>query len=314
MKQQSDPYRHKKTNYPATRQEKVFNKMWRDGSMNAPLVQAVQDGAFVPAVSAQRIRDKVLAGEMPDEQDVKDFNYMFERKPTTRAKVEKFLFGEGLSADADPTASDYCLKCKQHTENVNTQMTQTANGRHMRKSNCAVCNTKKCRFVKAGAEGEGFLTDLALKGTRKVFGADKGITFPGERHLPWGPYNWAGPGTNIKERLKLMKSGKSLPINGIDRAAYTHDLEYAYARQLLDENKIDKAQLKKMIAKADADFVRRVQASKDNSFLSKTLVSGTFNAKSILDKIRENPSFVYGSTANDPTDEQWRELGFEIEG
>ena len=42
----------------------------------------------------------------------------------------------------------YCLKCKKDTENVDSKMLKTKNGRPMLLSKCAVCRSKKSKFVK----------------------------------------------------------------------------------------------------------------------------------------------------------------------
>lgn len=161
--------------------------------------------------------------------------------------------------------------------------------------------------------GAGFF-DLVKKGFQKITGVkynNNQVSFDGEQHLPWGAYQFAGPGTKIKQRLDLLKKGKSKPINDIDKAAFTHDIQYSYARYLLANNQIDAKQLKEMIAEADSEFISNVKASKDNTSLSKALVAGTFGVKKLLDAIRENPLFAYGSRDNDPTDKQWQELGYE---
>ena len=42
----------------------------------------------------------------------------------------------------------YCLKCKKYTENVNRQVSSTSNGKMMILSKCAICDSKKSRFIK----------------------------------------------------------------------------------------------------------------------------------------------------------------------
>ena len=42
----------------------------------------------------------------------------------------------------------YCLKCRKNTENINLKVSRTSNGRTMLLSNCAICNSKKSRFIK----------------------------------------------------------------------------------------------------------------------------------------------------------------------
>ena len=42
----------------------------------------------------------------------------------------------------------YCLKCRKNTESKNSKFVRTANGRIMLLSKCAVCNSKKLKFLK----------------------------------------------------------------------------------------------------------------------------------------------------------------------
>ena len=42
----------------------------------------------------------------------------------------------------------YCLKCRRNTESKNQKVAKTKNGRIMLTSNCAVCGSKKSRFIK----------------------------------------------------------------------------------------------------------------------------------------------------------------------
>ena len=42
----------------------------------------------------------------------------------------------------------YCLKCRKDTENINPRVSNTSNGRTMILSKCAVCSSKKSRFIK----------------------------------------------------------------------------------------------------------------------------------------------------------------------
>ena len=50
--------------------------------------------------------------------------------------------------------------------------------------------------------------------------------FPGEMYLPG--MNFAGPGTNLEERLTSTDAYKewSKPVDRVDNAAYHHDLAY----------------------------------------------------------------------------------------
>ena len=41
----------------------------------------------------------------------------------------------------------YCLKCKKHTKNINTRVSSTSNGKVIILSKCAICNSKKSKFI-----------------------------------------------------------------------------------------------------------------------------------------------------------------------
>ena len=56
----------------------------------------------------------------------------------------------------------YCLKCRKNTENINTRVSKTSNGRTMVLSKCANCGSKKSRFVK-NQEAKGLLSNLGVK-------------------------------------------------------------------------------------------------------------------------------------------------------
>ena len=42
----------------------------------------------------------------------------------------------------------YCLKCKKSTESTNPKVSKTTNGKAMILSTCAICNSKKSKFIK----------------------------------------------------------------------------------------------------------------------------------------------------------------------
>ena len=56
----------------------------------------------------------------------------------------------------------YFLKCKKHTENINPQVSSTSNGKVMILSKCAICGSKKSRFIK-NQEAKGLLSKLGIK-------------------------------------------------------------------------------------------------------------------------------------------------------
>ena len=42
----------------------------------------------------------------------------------------------------------YCLKCRRDTENINPKVSNNSNGKTMTLSECAICGSKKSRFIK----------------------------------------------------------------------------------------------------------------------------------------------------------------------
>ena len=58
--------------------------------------------------------------------------------------------------------NSYCLKCRKDTENINPRVSNTSNGRTMILSKCAICGSKKSRFIK-NQEAKGLLSNLGLK-------------------------------------------------------------------------------------------------------------------------------------------------------
>ena len=57
--------------------------------------------------------------------------------------------------------SSYCLKCKKNTESMNPRVSKTNNGKTVILSKCAICGSKKARFIKKQAYG--ILSNLGLK-------------------------------------------------------------------------------------------------------------------------------------------------------
>ena len=54
------------------------------------------------------------------------------------------------------------LKCRNNTENINPRDSNTTNSRTMVLSKCAICNSKKSRFIK-NQETKGLLSNLGLR-------------------------------------------------------------------------------------------------------------------------------------------------------
>ena len=56
----------------------------------------------------------------------------------------------------------YCLKCRKYTENINPKISKTSNGGTILLSKCAICNSKKSKFLK-NQEAKGLLTNLGVR-------------------------------------------------------------------------------------------------------------------------------------------------------
>ena len=56
----------------------------------------------------------------------------------------------------------YCLKCKRNTESINPKVLKTTNGKAIILSKCALCGSKKLKFIKQ-QEAKGLLSNLGLR-------------------------------------------------------------------------------------------------------------------------------------------------------
>ena len=58
----------------------------------------------------------------------------------------------------------YCLVYRKDTDNINSKMIKTKNGRLMLSSQCSVCKNIKSRFIsEKEAKGSGILSSLGIK-------------------------------------------------------------------------------------------------------------------------------------------------------
>ena len=55
-----------------------------------------------------------------------------------------------------------CLNCKKNTENIDPKISSTCNGKAMILSKCAICSSKKSRFIK-NQEAKGLLSKLGIR-------------------------------------------------------------------------------------------------------------------------------------------------------
>ena len=56
----------------------------------------------------------------------------------------------------------YCLRCRKNTENINPRFSETSNGRTIILSKCAICGSKKPRFIK-NQEAKRLLSNLGVR-------------------------------------------------------------------------------------------------------------------------------------------------------
>ena len=56
----------------------------------------------------------------------------------------------------------YCLVCRKYTKNINPKIVRDRQNRSMIQSNCAICGSKKSRFIKE-QQAMGILSNLVIK-------------------------------------------------------------------------------------------------------------------------------------------------------
>ena len=56
----------------------------------------------------------------------------------------------------------YCLKCRKDTENINLRVSNAINGKTIILSKCAICGSKKSRFIK-NQQAKGLLGNIGLR-------------------------------------------------------------------------------------------------------------------------------------------------------
>ena len=56
----------------------------------------------------------------------------------------------------------YCLNCKKNTESINPRVSATSNGKTMMLSKCAICGSKKSKFIKE-QQAKGLLSNLDIR-------------------------------------------------------------------------------------------------------------------------------------------------------
>ena len=138
----------------------------------------------------------------------------------------------------------YCLKYRKDTENINPRVSNTSNGRTMVLSKCAICGSKKSRFIK-NQEAKGLLSNLVIKTplSKVPISGDigeclrikmneivntfilAGHKFIPEMHLrqPGFTYSACEPFTKNKERIQKFKETRDTSYiykNELDKACF----------------------------------------------------------------------------------------------
>ena len=149
----------------------------------------------------------------------------------------------------------YCVKCKSKTETVDPQSVVSKNNRPMLRGKCAVCGCKKTQFVAMSTGGDLVSSLNSITSKIKLPWAK----FPGEMHIPG--MNFAGPGTNLNERLTSTGAYKdwSKPVDRVDNAAYHHDLAYQHFTDTATRNMADEIMLEQMDAIKDPTIRERIE-------------------------------------------------------
>ena len=60
------------------------------------------------------------------------------------------------------TILSYCLQGKKNTESINLKVSKTTNGKTMMLSKCAICGSKKSKFIKEH-QAKGLLSNLGVR-------------------------------------------------------------------------------------------------------------------------------------------------------
>ena len=60
------------------------------------------------------------------------------------------------------TMLSYSLKCKKNTDSIKPKISATSNGKTMTLSKCAICGSKKSKFIKK-QEAKGLLSNLGIR-------------------------------------------------------------------------------------------------------------------------------------------------------
>ena len=87
------------------------------------------------------------------------FKILIKKQVTYKNLRSKKLVSTALIKDEKKT---YCLACRKYAKSINPKIVRNRQNRSMIQSNCAVCGSKKSRFIKEH-QAMGLLSNLGIK-------------------------------------------------------------------------------------------------------------------------------------------------------
>ena len=161
----------------------------------------------------------------------------------------------------------YCVKCRKNTENLDSKIYKTKNGRIIMQSKCVVCEIKKPRFVKE-QKAKGLLSNLKIKTPLNK------IPLLGDTLF------WVYKMNEIVDKF-LLAGDKFMPEMNLKQPGFTYS-----ACGLFTKNK---DRIEKFMQTGNTDFINKNDLDK-----SKNLAKRTQSDKVLRDKafeIASNPKY-----------------------
>ena len=148
----------------------------------------------------------------------------------------------------------YCAKYRKNTDKLNSKISKSKNNRLIVHSKCAVCGSKKSKFIKEQL-ARGLLNSLGIKAPLSIVPLLGNICFKynkneivnkfllvGDKFMPeihlkqlGFAYSACGPFTKNKEKIeKFMQTGNTdyTCKNDLDKGCFQHDMAYGKSKDL----------------------------------------------------------------------------------
>ena len=106
-----------------------------------------------------RIESKISEALINNEISYENYYWLLLMKKKKYRELKESI---SMMSSQEVILKSYCLKYRKDTENINPRVSNTSNGKTMILSKCAICGSKKYRFIK-NLEAEGLLTNLGLR-------------------------------------------------------------------------------------------------------------------------------------------------------